>query len=71
MKPEIEHYFNSQHTWQKELLSLRELILSCGFDEELKWKVPCFTYHHKNIVLIHSFKEYCAIAFFKGAFNER
>ena len=67
MQPDIEHFLNSQLKWQKELRYLRELIVSCGFEEELKWKVPCFTYRYKNVVLIHSFKEYCAIAFFKGA----
>src|SRR5574341_1418898 len=43
------------------------LILECGLTEELKWGWPCYTFQKKNIVLIHGFKEYCALLFFKGA----
>ena len=46
---------------------LRKIILDCGLTEELKWGVPCYTFENNNIVLIHTFKEYCALLFFKGA----
>jgi uncharacterized protein YdeI (YjbR/CyaY-like superfamily) len=48
-------------------MKLRSIILSCQLTEELKWGVPCYTYEGRNIVLIHGFKEYCALLFFKGA----
>lgn len=49
---------------------LRKIILDCGIQEELKWGSPCYTYQNKNIVLIHGFKEYCALLFHKGALLE-
>ncbi len=67
MNPSIDLYFNNVKKWQKELELLRSIVLECGLTEELKWKVPCYTYQNSNIVLIHAFKEYCAFAFFKGA----
>ena len=53
--------------WQEEFEKLRMIILDCQLTEELKWGVPCYTFQKKNIVLIHGFKEYCALLFFKGA----
>ena len=55
------------HTWSKELTRLRKILLGCGLSEELKWRVPCYTYQNCNIVLMSAFKEYCALTFFKGA----
>ena len=46
---------------------MRTILLDCGLTEELKWGCPCYTFENRNIVLIHGFKEYCAILFFKGA----
>jgi uncharacterized protein YdeI (YjbR/CyaY-like superfamily) len=46
---------------------LRTIVLDCGLMEELKWGCPCYTFQKSNIVLIHVFKEYCALLFFKGA----
>lgn len=46
---------------------MREIVLSCDLNEELKWGVPCYTLEKKNVVLIHTFKDYCAVLFFKGA----
>src|SRR6185295_15463134 len=43
------------------------ILLSCGLTEELKWGCPCYMFQDANIVLIHGFKEYCALLFFKGA----
>jgi uncharacterized protein YdeI (YjbR/CyaY-like superfamily) len=54
-------------TWQKELITLRAIVLSCGFKEELKWSQPCYTYKNKNILLISTFKNYVALVFFKGS----
>ncbi|MBC7934175.1 MAG: YdeI/OmpD-associated family protein [Rhizobacter sp.] len=66
MNPQVDFYFDKS-TWQKEGKLLRKLILGCGLKEELKWGVPCYTFGKANIVLIHTFKEYCALLFFKGA----
>ncbi|WP_069187729.1 DUF1801 domain-containing protein [Alkalihalobacillus pseudalcaliphilus] len=52
--------------WQKEYIKLREIILSCNVQEEYKWMHPCYTFNQKNIVLIHGFKDYCALLFHKG-----
>ena len=67
MNKEVEKYLNSLKNWQEELIRLHELIVDCGLTEEFKWKHPCYTYNKKNIVLIHGFKDYCAILFYKGA----
>ena len=55
------------NTWAAELAALRALVLEAGLTEECKWGVPCYTFDKGNVVLIHSFKEYCALLFFKGA----
>jgi uncharacterized protein YdeI (YjbR/CyaY-like superfamily) len=67
MNPKVDFYFNKAKKWQEELEQLRMIVLDCGLTEELKWGVPCYTFLESNIVLIHSFKEYCALLFFKGA----
>src|SRR5215207_141226 len=67
MNPKVDFYFSKAKSWQKELEQLRMIVLDCGLNEELKWGVPCYTFQNKNIVLIHVFKEYCALLFFKGA----
>lgn len=67
MNPKVDFYFNKAKKWQEELEKLRVIILNCGLDEELKWGCPCYTFKKDNIVLIHAFKEYCALLFFKGA----
>jgi|SRR5688572_14776143 len=66
MNPKVDFYFRKSK-WQQELEQLRMIILDCGLTEELKWGCPCYTFDKKNIVLIHVFKEYCAMLFFKGA----
>ena len=66
MNPKVDFFFNKASQWQQEYQELRTIILDCGLTEELKWGVPCYTYEGKNIVLIHGFKEYCAILFHKG-----
>jgi uncharacterized protein YdeI (YjbR/CyaY-like superfamily) len=67
MNPKVDFFFNKTKLWQKEFEKLRMIILDCGLTEELKWGVPCYTFQQRNIVLIHGFKEYCAVLFFKGA----
>ncbi len=66
MNAKVDFYFNKAQKWQEELEPLRMIVLNCGLIEELKWGVPCYTFERKNIVLIHTFKEYCALLFFKG-----
>jgi uncharacterized protein YdeI (YjbR/CyaY-like superfamily) len=67
MNPKADFYFDKNEKWQKEIAQLRTLVLDCGLTEELKWGCPCYTYQDSNIVLIHVFKEYCALLLFKGA----
>ncbi|WP_232074328.1 YdeI/OmpD-associated family protein [Spirosoma aureum] len=67
MNPEVDFYFSKAQTWQNELEQLRLIVLDCGLTEVLKWGSPCYTFQRSNIVLIHVFKEYCALLFFKGA----
>src|ERR1700730_12584983 len=67
MNPKVDWFFDKATKWQKEYEKLRTIILDCGLIEELKWGVPCYTFENRNIVLIHGFKDYCAILFFKGA----
>jgi len=70
MNPNVDFYFNKAGTWQKEIEKLRSIALDCGLNEELKWGCPCYMFQKSNIVLIHVFKEYCALLFFKGALLE-
>ena len=71
--PKVDFYFNKSKQWKKEFEKLRSIILDCGLTEELKWGHPCYTLpatdgrKKSNIVLMHGFKDYCALLFFKGA----
>jgi len=65
--PKVDFFFNKTGRWQEEFEKLRTIVLDCGLTEELKWGCPCYTFQKNNIVLIHGFKEYCALLFFKGA----
>ena len=67
MNPKVDFYFSKGKKWQDEINKLRTIVLDCGLTEELKWGCPCYTFDKSNIVLIHLFKEYCALLFFKGA----
>lgn len=64
--PKVDWYFKKEEKWHEEVAKLRTIILECDLTEELKWGCPCYTYQKNNIVLIHVFKEYCAILFHKG-----
>ena len=67
MNPKVDFFFSKDTKWQKEYEKLRTIILDCGLIEKLKWGCPCYMLENANIVLIHGFKEYCALLFFKGA----
>src|SRR6266498_4322721 len=67
MNPKVDFFFSKAKKWQEEFGKLRTIILDCGLTEEFKWGKPCYTFQNSNIVLIHGFKEYCALLFFKGA----
>lgn len=66
MNPKVNWFFDKDTKWKKEYAHLRNLVLDSGLTEELKWGVPCYTYRSKNVVLIHGFKNYCALLFHKG-----
>lgn len=67
MNKHVDSLLNDIQNWKAELTQLRKIALDCLLDENVKWGVPCYTFRDKNIVLIHGFKEYCSITFFKGA----
>jgi uncharacterized protein YdeI (YjbR/CyaY-like superfamily) len=67
MNSKVDFFFNKAKQWQEEYEKLRMIALDCGLTEELKWGCPCYSLDKQNIVLIHGFKEYCALLFFKGA----
>lgn len=65
--PKVETFIIKAKQWQDEYRKLREIVLNCGLTEDFKWRVPCYTLEGGNIVMIHGFKEYCAMLFPKGA----
>lgn len=65
--PKVDWFFNKKGKWQEAYQELRELVLDSALTEELKWGCPCYTMHKRNIILIHGFKEYCALLFMQGA----
>jgi len=67
MNPKVDEFLRKAKKWPEEFKRLRMVGLDCGLTEELKWGKPCYSYQKNNIVLIHGFKEYCALLFFKGA----
>ena len=67
MNPKVEFFFNKTSKWQEEYTALRTLVLDCKLNEELKWGCPCYTIEKSNILLIHGFKDYCALLFMQGA----
>ena len=66
MNQKVDKFFNNAKKWHKEFEKLRAIVLDCGLTENYKWMHPCYVIQDKNIVLIHGFKEYCALLFFKG-----
>jgi uncharacterized protein YdeI (YjbR/CyaY-like superfamily) len=67
MNPKVDWFFDKATQWKEEYEKLRIICLDCGLTEELKWGQPCYTLNNANTVLIHGFKEYCALLLFKGA----
>jgi uncharacterized protein YdeI (YjbR/CyaY-like superfamily) len=65
--PKVDEFLSKETKWREEFEMLRAIVLGCGLTEELKWGKPCYTMENANIVLIHGFKEYCALLFIKGA----
>jgi len=65
--PKVDWFFSKAKNWKEEFEQLRRIVLDCELTEELRWGKPCYTFQKSNIVLIHGFKEYCALLFFKGA----
>lgn len=64
--PKVDFFFDKDSKWKNEYEALRTIILDCGLTEELKWGCPCYVHENSNVVLIHGFKDYCALLFFKG-----
>ncbi|TRY25327.1 hypothetical protein FOI68_13315 [Brevibacillus sp. LEMMJ03] len=67
MNPKVDEFISKAKKWKEEYEKLRSIVLDCELTEEFKWMHPCYTFEKKNIVLIHGFKEYCALLFHKGA----
>lgn len=67
LNPKVDDFLRKSKKWKEEYEKLRQIVLDCGLTEEYKWMHPCYTFENKNIVLIHGFKEYCALLFHKGA----
>lgn len=65
--PKVDAYYERQENWRAQSQALRKIVLDCGLTEELKWGEPCYTVDGGNVIIIHGFKEYCALLFFKGA----
>lgn len=64
--PKVDAFLDREKHWKQEFEALRTILLDCPLTEELKWGHPCYTFHDKNVVLMHGFKEYCALLFHKG-----
>ena len=71
MNPKVDSFLRRQTHWLEEFKALREIILECGLDEDLKWGQPCYAEGGKNVILMHGFKEYCAVLFPKGVLLDR
>src|SRR5579872_4818228 len=65
--PKVDQFLREAETWAEEFQELRMICLDCGLSEQFRWGQPCYTFQNRNIVLIHGFKEYCALLFMKGA----
>ncbi|GAB1761405.1 YdeI family protein [Priestia megaterium] len=67
MNPKVDEFLTKAKKWKEEYETLRKIVLDCELTEDFKWMNPCYTFDKKNIVLIHGFKEYCALLFPKGS----
>jgi uncharacterized protein YdeI (YjbR/CyaY-like superfamily) len=66
MHTQVDTFLSKAKQWKEEMTLLRSMLLACGLEEDYKWMHPCYTLNGNNVVLIHGFKEYCALLFFKG-----
>ncbi len=66
LNPGVDAFLARSGQWREAFEQLRAIVLDCGLVEELKWGVPCYTFQGRNVVLMHGFKHYCALLFFKG-----
>jgi uncharacterized protein YdeI (YjbR/CyaY-like superfamily) len=66
MNPKVDAFLSKAKKWQDEMTLLREIVLECDLNEDYKWMHPCYTYQDRNVVIIHGFKDYCALLLFKG-----
>jgi len=67
MNPQVDVFLSKAESWREEYAALRGIVLGCGLTEEFKWMHPCYSLDKNNVVLIHGFKQYCALLFVKGA----
>jgi len=67
INPNVDGFLRKAKKWREEFEKLRMICLDSGLTDELKWGKPCYSYQKSNVVLIHGFKEYCALLFMKGA----
>src|ERR1700744_6137254 len=67
MNPTLDAFFVKAPKWHSELNKLRTIVLGCGLTEDMKWRQPCYTFENGVVLLISPFKDYCALAFFKGS----
>ena len=65
--PKVDAFMDRTTEWHDEIAALRQVILDCDLTEDFKWGWPCYSVDRKNVVLIHGFKDYCALLLFKGA----
>lgn len=67
MNPKVDEFLTKAKKWKEEYETLRKIVLDCELTEDYKWMNPCYTFEKKNVVLMHGFKEYCALLFPKGS----
>ena len=65
--PKVDIFLRKATKWKKEFAKLRQIALDSGLTEELKWRLPCYTFQEGNVAIIQGFRDYCALMFFKGA----
>ena len=67
MNSNVDAYLSKAKSWQEEAAALRLILMECGLTETFKWRAPCYMFGDANIIILHLFKDYCALGFFKGA----
>lgn len=65
--PQVDAFIRKAPKWRKEFEALRSILLASPLDEEIKWRLPCYTYRGGNVAILQDFKDYCAVMFFKGS----